>query len=117
MRALSKRPRHSAKFVQKLFDIEPFFGRSFWKKLIFAAPRANSRSVKQLSARQAKANSNFGRPASEIKILEGSNQPGMAAHARSELNYYESLPEEVLRSHALLNEGRLLKAEELVKTF
>ena len=105
-------------FVQKLFDIEPFFGRGFLEEAHICRAEGKAREALSNYQRASEAN-----PAilaawrEQIKILEASNQPGMAAHARSELNYYESLPEEVLRSHALLNEGRFLKAEELVKNF
>tara|TARA_Y100000022_G_scaffold10187_1_gene8096 strand:- start:324 stop:2378 length:2055 start_codon:yes stop_codon:yes gene_type:complete len=105
-------------FVQKLFDIEPFFGRGFLEEAHICRAEGKAREALSNYQRASEAN-----PAilaawrEQIKILEASDQTAMAAHARSELNYYESLPEEVLRAHALLNEGRLLKAEKLVKDF
>ncbi|HAL85093.1 MAG TPA: hypothetical protein DCP12_05580 [Rhodobiaceae bacterium] len=105
-------------FVQKLFDIEPFFGRGFLEEAHICRAEGKAREALSNYQRASEAN-----PAilaawrEQIKILEASDQPGMAAHARGELSYYESLPEAVLRAQALLNEGRLLKAEELVKDF
>ena len=83
-------------FVQKLFDIEPFFGRAFLEEAHICRAEGKAREALSNYQRASEAN-----PAilaawrEQIKILEASDQTGMAAHARSELNYYESLPEEV----------------------
>ena len=105
-------------FVQKLFDIEPFFGRGFLEEAHIYRAEGKAREALSNYQRASEAN-----PAilaawrEQIKILEASGEPGMAEYARGELSYYESLPLAVLRSQALLNEGRMLKAEELVKDF
>ncbi len=105
-------------FVQKLFDIEPFFGRAFLEEAHIYRAEGKAREALSNYQRASEAN-----PAilaawrEQIKILEASGEPGMAEYARGELSYYESLPLAVLRSQALLNEGRILKAEELVKDF
>jgi tetratricopeptide (TPR) repeat protein len=106
------------RFVQELFDIEPFFGRGFLEEAHIC--RAEGKAREALSNYQRASESNPAILAAwreQIKILDASDQPGMSVHARGELSYYESLPEPVLRAQHFLNEGRLRKAENLVKDF
>lgn len=105
-------------FVQQVFDIEPFLGRAFLEEAHIC--RAENRVREALSNYQRAGEANPAILAAwreQVKILEASDQKAMAGHARSELAYYEALPPEVLRSHHLLNEGRLAKAEKQIKQF
>ena len=105
-------------FIQNIFDIEPFLGRGFLEEAHICRAEGKAREALSNYQRASEAN-----PAilaawrEQIKILDASDQAAMAGYARSELAYYESLSADVLRAHHLLNEGRLLKAEQQIKEF
>ncbi|MCC6924226.1 tetratricopeptide repeat-containing sulfotransferase family protein [Novosphingobium sp.] len=114
----AKRPVDALATIARLIDADPGYGRAYQER--GHCLRALGRDAEALAAYQAAVEHNVGLLASWRMLAEMQARAGQheaAGFARSQCAYLESLPGELQAVISLIQERRILKAENLCRAF